>query len=83
MFLAPMAASKVAIWTSLRTSQIASGFVMGLTLIPVLLFLLPTTHSVPRLASARLRPQVKTCLLIKLNRVLGLLANDYTQSSFA
>ncbi|KAI6182450.1 Membrane transporter [Aphelenchoides bicaudatus] len=57
MFLAPMAASKMAVWTSLRTSQMASGVVMGITLLPVLMFLLPTTHSVPRIASARLRPQ--------------------------
>lgn len=65
MFLAPMAASHVAIWTSLRTSQMTSGFVMFATLTPVLLFLLPTTHSIPRLASARLRPQV--IKLIRLN----------------
>jgi Na+/melibiose symporter-like transporter len=57
MFLAPMAASRIAIWTSLRTSQIANGFLMGAVLIPIIFFLLPTTHSVPRLASARLRPQ--------------------------
>ncbi|KAI6207475.1 hypothetical protein M3Y96_00012800 [Aphelenchoides besseyi] len=57
MFLGPLAASRVAIWTSLRTSQIVNGFVMPLLLIPVLLFFLPTTHSVPRIASARLRPQ--------------------------
>ncbi|CAD5206485.1 unnamed protein product [Bursaphelenchus okinawaensis] len=57
MFLAPMSASKVAVWTSLRTSQIINGCLMPLLLLPVLLFFLPTTHSIPRLASARLRPQ--------------------------
>ncbi|CAD5209315.1 unnamed protein product [Bursaphelenchus xylophilus] len=56
MFLAPMTASKVAVWTSLRTSQIINGCVMPLLLLPVLMFFLPTTHSIPRLASARLRP---------------------------
>lgn len=58
MFLAPMVASKVAVWTSLRTSQIINGCVMPVLLLPVLWFLLPTTHSIPRLASARLRPLV-------------------------
>ena len=37
--------------------QAINGVVMAATLVPVLLFLLPTTHSIPRLASARLRPQ--------------------------
>ncbi|KAI6233037.1 hypothetical protein M3Y99_00964800 [Aphelenchoides fujianensis] len=57
MFLAPLAASRIAIWTSLRTSQVINGIVMPIALIPVIFFLLPTTHSVPRIASARLRPQ--------------------------
>lgn len=57
MFIAPMAASKVAVWTSLRTSQMINGAILPVLLLPVLFFLLPTTHSIPRLASARLRPQ--------------------------
>jgi len=57
MFFGPMIASKVAVYTSLRTSQFFSGIVMSALLIPVIVFLLPTTHSIPRLASARLRPQ--------------------------
>lgn len=57
MFCGPPIASKVAVYTTLRTSQFFSGIVMSALLIPVILFLLPTTHSIPRLASARLRPQ--------------------------
>ncbi|CDM63586.1 MFS domain-containing protein [Caenorhabditis elegans] len=57
MFFGPIVGSKVAAWTSLRTSQFIVGFVLAGTMIPVVMFLLPTTHSIPRLASARLRPQ--------------------------
>uniref|UniRef100_A0A7E4WB93 MFS domain-containing protein n=1 Tax=Panagrellus redivivus TaxID=6233 RepID=A0A7E4WB93_PANRE len=57
MFLGPIIASRVAVWTTLRTSQFFCGLVMSAFLVPVLLFMLPTTHSIPRLASARLRPQ--------------------------
>ncbi|CAI2321673.1 unnamed protein product [Caenorhabditis sp. 36 PRJEB53466] len=57
MFFGPIVGSKVAAWTSLRTSQFIVGIVLAATMVPVLLFLLPTTHSIPRLASARLRPQ--------------------------
>ncbi|KAH7699273.1 Protein Y71G12B.25 [Aphelenchoides avenae] len=57
MFLAPIAASKLAVYTTLRTSQILNGLIMGSLLVPALLFFLPSTHSIPKLASARLRPQ--------------------------
>jgi MFS family permease len=57
MFFGPTIASKVAVYTTLRTSQFFSGIVMSALLIPVIIFLLPSTHSIPRLASARLRPQ--------------------------
>uniref|UniRef100_A0A914I6G5 Major facilitator superfamily (MFS) profile domain-containing protein n=1 Tax=Globodera rostochiensis TaxID=31243 RepID=A0A914I6G5_GLORO len=57
MFFAPILGSKIAIYTTLRLSQIINGCVMAALLIPVILFFLPTTHSVPRLATARLRPQ--------------------------
>ncbi|GMR52293.1 hypothetical protein PMAYCL1PPCAC_22488 [Pristionchus mayeri] len=56
MFFGPVLGSKIAAWTSLRVSQGACGIVMFLALMPVLAFMLPTTHSIPRLASARLRP---------------------------
>lgn len=58
MFIAPIVASKVAVYTSLRISQIFNGILLPLVLIPILMFLLPTTHSIPKLASAKLRPQV-------------------------
>ncbi|KAI1717990.1 major facilitator superfamily domain-containing protein [Ditylenchus destructor] len=57
MFIAPVVASKIAVYTTLRISQILNGIVLATVLVPVLLFFLPTTHSIPRLASARLRPQ--------------------------
>jgi MFS family permease len=57
MLLAPVVASNVAAVSTMRISQIICGIVLGSLLIPVLIFLLPTTHSIPRLASARLRPQ--------------------------
>lgn len=58
MFFAPIVASKVAVYTSLRASQIINGVLLPIVLIPILIFLLPTTHSIPRLAAAKLRPQV-------------------------
>jgi MFS family permease len=62
MFLAPIAASKIAVYTTLRTSQVFNGLLMPAILVPVLLFFLPNTHSIPKIASARLRPQVvHTC----------------------
>ena len=57
MFFGPIFGSKIAAYTSLRVSQFICGVVMFGALMPVLLFLLPTTHSIPKLASARLRPQ--------------------------
>ncbi|CAD6184338.1 unnamed protein product [Caenorhabditis auriculariae] len=57
MFFGPIVGSKVAAYTSLRISQFIVGCVLLATLAPVIMFLLPTTHSIPRLASARLRPQ--------------------------
>ncbi|CAI5437815.1 unnamed protein product [Caenorhabditis angaria] len=57
MFFGPIVGSKVAAWTTLRTSQFIVGIVLLVTMLPVVQFLLPTTHSIPRLASARLRPQ--------------------------
>jgi hypothetical protein len=50
------------------------GGVMSIALIPVILMLLPTTHSIPRLASAKLRPQVNFFLIlnnIKIYRIIG------------
>ncbi|GMT26497.1 hypothetical protein PFISCL1PPCAC_17794, partial [Pristionchus fissidentatus] len=69
MFFGPIIGSKIAAWTSLRTSQGACGISMFITLMPVLYFLLPTTHSIPRLASARLRP-FEFIHLIKNNKHL-------------
>ncbi|KAK6034198.1 hypothetical protein COOONC_28297 [Cooperia oncophora] len=57
MFVGPIIGSKIAAYTSLRTSQFICGGALLFTLMPVLVFLLPTTHSIPRLATARLRPQ--------------------------
>ncbi|KJH43751.1 transporter, major facilitator family protein [Dictyocaulus viviparus] len=57
MFFGPIVGSKIAAYTSLRTSQFICGAALLFTLMPVLMFLLPTTHSIPRLATARLRPQ--------------------------
>ncbi|PAV80401.1 hypothetical protein WR25_03566 [Diploscapter pachys] len=57
MFIGPMLGSKIAAFTSLRVSQFICGIVLFSTLTPVLLLFLPSTHSIPRLASARLRPQ--------------------------
>ncbi|CAJ0592870.1 unnamed protein product [Cylicocyclus nassatus] len=57
MFFGPIVGSKIAAYTSLRISQFICGVALLATLLPVLIFLLPTTHSIPRLATARLRPQ--------------------------
>ncbi|KAK0429398.1 hypothetical protein QR680_011359 [Steinernema hermaphroditum] len=56
MFFGPMLGSKIAIYSSLRVSQGICGVVMAATLIPVLIFMLPETHSIPKLAAAKLRP---------------------------
>jgi len=57
MFFAPIVGSKIAIYTSLRVSQVINGGLTAAMLIPVVLLLLPSTHSIPHLATARLRPQ--------------------------
>ncbi|CAJ0964079.1 unnamed protein product, partial [Mesorhabditis belari] len=57
MFFGPIVGSKLAAWTSLRFSQLICGVAMTSALMPVLYFLLPQTHSIPKLASAKLRPQ--------------------------
>lgn len=57
MFFAPIVGSKIAIYSTLRSSQIFNGCLMAALLIPIILFFLPTTHSIPRLATAKLRPQ--------------------------
>ncbi|CAK5012999.1 unnamed protein product [Meloidogyne enterolobii] len=57
MFFAPIVGSRIASYTTLRASQMICGGVMPIVLIPVVLFLLPTTHSIPKLATAKLRPQ--------------------------
>ncbi|VDK44428.1 unnamed protein product [Anisakis simplex] len=57
MFFGPMIASQLAVATTLRTSQVICGIVMLITLTPTIYCLLPQTHSIPRLATARLRPQ--------------------------
>lgn len=59
MFFGPMVASQLAIHTNLRTSQFICGIVLFVTLVPVIYKFLPETHSVPKLATARLRPQVE------------------------
>lgn len=64
MFFAPILASKVAVYTTLRISQILNGCLLAAILIPVLLFFLPTTHSIPKLATAKLRPQVNLKIIL-------------------
>ena len=58
MFLGPMFASQIAVHTNLRVSQFVCGVAMLITLTPFIYYVLPQTHSVPKLATARLRPQV-------------------------
>lgn len=58
MFFGPMFASQIAIHSNLRISQFACGILLLLTLTPVIYYVLPQTHSVPKMATARLRPQV-------------------------
>jgi hypothetical protein len=58
--MTPSVGSKIAAYTSLRASQMINGCVMAAMLIPLVIFLLPTTHSIPRLATAKLRPQVES-----------------------
>lgn len=53
-----MFASQLAVRTSLRASQFVCGIALIVTLAPFIYFVLPHTHSVPKLATARLRPQV-------------------------
>ncbi|CAG9538023.1 unnamed protein product [Cercopithifilaria johnstoni] len=57
MLLGPMFASQLAIRTSLRASQFICGIALIGTLTPFIYYVLPQTHSVPKLATARLRPQ--------------------------
>uniref|UniRef100_A0A8R1TIL0 MFS domain-containing protein n=2 Tax=Onchocerca TaxID=6281 RepID=A0A8R1TIL0_ONCVO len=57
MLLGPMFASQLAIRTSLRTSQFICGIALIVTLTPFIYYVLPQTHNVPKLATARLRPQ--------------------------
>ena len=58
MFFGPMLASQLAVYTTLRLSQTICGIIMLVTLVPAVYKLLPETHSIPKLATARLRPQV-------------------------
>uniref|UniRef100_A0A0N5AAZ7 MFS domain-containing protein n=1 Tax=Syphacia muris TaxID=451379 RepID=A0A0N5AAZ7_9BILA len=57
MFFGPMMASQLAVYTTLRTSQVICGIVMMLTLVPIVYKMLPETHSIPKLVTAKLRPQ--------------------------
>ncbi|VDN02753.1 unnamed protein product [Thelazia callipaeda] len=57
MFLGPMLASQLAVKTTLRGSQFICGVTLLVTLTPLIYFMLPYTHTVPKLATARLRPQ--------------------------
>ncbi|VDO26251.1 unnamed protein product [Brugia timori] len=57
MLLGPMFASQLAIKTSLRASQFICGIALTVTLTPFIYYVLPQTHNVPKLATARLRPQ--------------------------
>uniref|UniRef100_A0A0M3HQJ0 MFS domain-containing protein n=1 Tax=Ascaris lumbricoides TaxID=6252 RepID=A0A0M3HQJ0_ASCLU len=57
MFFGPMVASQLAVATTLRTSQVTCGIAMLIVLTPTIYFALPQTHSIPKLATARLRPQ--------------------------
>uniref|UniRef100_A0A915Q7C5 Major facilitator superfamily (MFS) profile domain-containing protein n=1 Tax=Setaria digitata TaxID=48799 RepID=A0A915Q7C5_9BILA len=57
MLLGPMFASQLAVKTSLRASQFICGIALIVTLTPFIYYVLPQTHSVPKLATARLRPQ--------------------------
>nr|CAD2150929.1 unnamed protein product [Meloidogyne enterolobii] len=77
MFFAPIVGSRIASYTTLRASQMICGGVMPIVLIPVVLFLLPTTHSIPRLATAKLRPQAnfESPKMTKFLSSTGLLAN--------
>lgn len=65
MLLGPMFASQLAIRTSLRASQFICGIALIVTLTPFIFYVLPQTHNVPKLATARLRPQVMVTMLIK------------------
>lgn len=62
MLLGPMFASQLAVSTSLRGSQFICGIALIVTLTPFIYYVLPQTHSVPKLATARLRPQVMAML---------------------
>lgn len=57
MFIGPYTASKVAVWTDLRTSQFLSGIIMFAAIMPIIVLALPATHGIPKIAAARLRPQ--------------------------
>ncbi|KHJ98173.1 transporter, major facilitator family protein [Oesophagostomum dentatum] len=83
MFVGPIIGSKIAAYTSLRISQFICGVALLATLMPVLMFFLPTTHSVPRLATARLRPQ-DYWPMIKKNTALkeGLILRALVVSSY-
>uniref|UniRef100_A0A914RVE2 Major facilitator superfamily (MFS) profile domain-containing protein n=1 Tax=Parascaris equorum TaxID=6256 RepID=A0A914RVE2_PAREQ len=59
MFFGPMVASQLAVATTLRTSQVTCGIAMLMVLTPTIYFALPQTHSIPKLATARLRPQLQ------------------------
>lgn len=67
MLLGPMFASQLAIKTSLRASQFICGIALTVTLTPFIYYVLPQTHNVPKLATARLRPQVAVTLITKIN----------------
>ncbi|CAI4222423.1 unnamed protein product [Auanema sp. JU1783] len=83
MFFGPMIGSKIAAFTSLRVSQFICGVTLLGTLMPVLFFLLPTTHSIPKLATARLRPQDYWPMITKNNSlkegliIRGLIVSAY------
>ena len=71
MFFGPMLASQLAVQTTLRSSQIICGIAMLITLVPVVHIMLPETHTIPKLATARLRPQVQFVVTIFSSKLAG------------
>jgi len=68
----PALAARTAAWWGLHNGELAAGVFLLVALVPLLVFVLPDTHSVPRNALSNLRwSSGWTILRVRLRRVLG------------
>lgn len=70
LLIGPYIAGKLAVYTTLRTAQMLCGVTIVIGILPIVIYLLPETHDVPKSVSAKLQlhaywPMLKNRLLLK------------------